>query len=59
MSCKNRILKATIAGSVAALVAGTVVGCGTGMMSCSGASKVKKSAKKALRSAEHYIDRIL
>ena len=59
MSCKNRIVKATVAGSIAALVAGMVVGCGTGMMPCSGASKVKRSAKKALRSAEHYIDRLL
>ena len=59
MSCKNRIVKATVAGSIAALVAGMVVGCGTGMMPCSGAYKVKKSAKKALRSAERYIDRIL
>ena len=59
MSCKNRIVKATVAGSIAALVAGMIVGCGTGMMPCSGTSKVKRSAKKALRSAEHYIDRIL
>ena len=59
MSCKNRIVRATVVGSIAALVAGMVVGCGTGMMPCSKASKIKRSAKKALRSAEHYIDRIL
>ena len=55
--CKNcAAIKSTAAGILAAVVAGTAV-CGVvKTMSERKTPKFKRSAKKALRTVEHYID---
>ena len=61
LKCKtDAIIKGTVAGAVAAVIAGAVVGCG--VRAVSGNSKkcgIKKSAKKALRTVERYIDNMI
>lgn len=61
VKCKSdAIIKGTIAGAVAAVIAGAMVGCSVKAVSGNGKKcGIKKSAKKALRTVEHYIDNMI
>ena len=55
---KNTVMKAAAAGAVAALTVGAVSCCTASGRHSKGA-KIKKGAKKALKTAERYIDSIM
>lgn len=57
--CRKKVLiKAAMTGIIAATVAGAISGCGA-FGKASKSTKIKKGAKRALKTVEHYIDSIM
>ena len=60
MKCKTvAVIKSCVAGTIAAIATGIGVGCGVKSMCHCKTPKIKKGAKKALRTVERYIDSIM
>lgn len=60
MKCRTvTVIKSYVAGILAAIAAGIIVGCGVKSLCQCKTPKIKKGAKKALRTVERYIDNMM